>query len=72
MTVPPKLPVLLALGALLSVLGQVGDLSESMLKRDAEIKDSGGFIPGMGGILDVLDSLLLTMPALYFYLDFTR
>jgi phosphatidate cytidylyltransferase len=58
----------LVLAVLLNVLGQVGDLAESMLKRDADLKDSSGFIPGMGGALDVLDSLLLTFPVLYFYL----
>ncbi|MCX6354643.1 MAG: phosphatidate cytidylyltransferase [Candidatus Aureabacteria bacterium] len=62
----------LGMGALLNILGQVGDLSESMLKRDADLKDSGGFIPGIGGMLDMLDSLLLTLPVLYLYLAFTR
>ncbi len=67
-----SLPAALGLGALLNVIGQVGDLSESMLKRDANLKDSSGSIPGIGGLLDVLDSLLLTLPALYVYLVFTR
>lgn len=67
-----SLPAAVALGAVLNVIGQVGDLSESMLKRDANLKDSSGSIPGIGGMLDVLDSLLLTLPALYFYLVFTR
>jgi phosphatidate cytidylyltransferase len=62
----------LALAAVLNVIGQVGDLSESMLKRDAGLKDSSGSIPGIGGTLDVLDSLLLTLPVLYFYLVLTR
>lgn len=66
------LPSALIMAALLSVLGQVGDLAESMLKRDAGLKDSSGFIPGIGGALDVLDSLLLTLPVLYFYLLFYR
>ena len=62
----------LAMGAVLNVVGQVGDLSESMLKRDANLKDASGSIPGIGGMLDVLDSLLLTLPVLYFYLVFSR
>jgi len=55
------------LGFLLGVLGQVGDLAESLFKRDFDIKDSGGRLPGLGGILDVMDSLLFTAPIFYFY-----
>jgi len=50
---------------LLSTLGQFGDLAESVWKRDADVKDSGGYIPGMGGVLDVLDSLLFAAPLMY-------
>jgi phosphatidate cytidylyltransferase len=55
------------LGVLLSVSGILGDLVESMLKRAADIKDSGQWIKGMGGLLDVLDSLLFAFPVLYLY-----
>jgi phosphatidate cytidylyltransferase len=55
------------LGVLLPCIGIFGDLSESMLKREAKVKDSGSWINGMGGILDVVDSLLFAAPALYLY-----
>ena len=55
------------LGLLLPVAGVVGDLIESLLKRAAGVKDSGTYIQGMGGLLDVIDSLLFTAPLLYIY-----
>lgn len=55
------------LGALLSIAGQIGDLSESLLKRDAFVKDSNT-LPGLGGVLDMLDSLLITAPILFYFL----
>lgn len=58
---------LFLLGSLLSILGQVGDLAESLIKRDCGVKDSGGYLPGIGGILDLIDSLLFTAPIFYFY-----
>ena len=61
----------LGLGVVLSVCAIVGDLTESLFKRAAAVKDSGGVIPGMGGLLDVLDSLLFTFPALYLFLRLT-
>ena len=57
----------LVLGVLLGSLAQVGDLFESMLKRGFKVKDSGGIIPGHGGILDRLDSLLFVFPPAYYY-----
>lgn len=56
------------MGATLGVVGQAGDLLESLLKRDAGKKDSGGSIPGFGGILDVLDSPLLAAPVAFWWL----
>ena len=53
-------------GLIMSALGQLGDLFESCLKRDAGVKDSGNFIPKYGGILDLIDSPLMTMPAAWF------
>jgi len=55
----------LLLGLFLGVCGQLGDLAESLLKRDCQVKDTGSLIPGLGGVLDVLDSLLFTAPLFY-------
>src|SRR5262245_658511 len=54
-------------GALLGVIGQVGDLAESAMKRSVGAKDAGTLIPGHGGLLDRLDGLLFNTPALYYY-----
>ncbi len=61
----------IVLGLLLPLISVVGDLAESVIKRDASIKDSGRTIPGIGGALDLIDSILFTAPVLYFYLQFT-
>jgi phosphatidate cytidylyltransferase len=56
------------LGVILSCSAVIGDLIESLFKREAGVKDSGNFFPGIGGILDLLDSLLFNAPIMYLYL----
>ena len=60
---------LFLIGISLGILGQLGDLSESLIKRDCQVKDAGNILPGMGGILDVMDSMLFTAPVFYFYMS---
>ncbi|MDY6969897.1 MAG: phosphatidate cytidylyltransferase [Spirochaetota bacterium] len=56
------------LGIFISILGHIGDLVESVIKRDSAKKDSGTIIPGHGGMLDVFDALIFTFPFFYYYL----
>lgn len=63
-----SLPHLIVLGILLGIIGQIGDLSESLMKRFCGAKDSGKLLPGMGGALDLIDSVLFTAPIFYFHL----
>ncbi|RPJ35319.1 MAG: CDP-archaeol synthase [Verrucomicrobiaceae bacterium] len=56
------------LGFLLAILAVIGDLAESIVKRALDAKDSGRMLPGIGGSLDLIDSVCFTAPALYFYL----
>lgn len=59
-----------ATALLLGVLGQLGDLFESLIKRSCGVKDSGGIVPGHGGILDRLDSVLFAAPVAFYYARF--
>jgi phosphatidate cytidylyltransferase len=60
----------LAIGAICGLLAPVGDLTESMFKREIGIKDSGAVLPGHGGLLDRLDAIVFCAPAVFVYLRF--
>ena len=56
------LPLSIVFGGVISIIGQIGDLAESMIKRFAQVKDSGNILPGHGGILDRFDSIIMAAP----------
>ena len=58
------------LGILIAIFAQIGDLCESMIKRDAGVKDSSNVLPGHGGFLDRTDSYIMTIPVVYYYLQY--
>jgi len=57
------------LGIIIGIVGQISDLVESLIKRDAGVKDSSTAVPGHGGVLDRMDSFILTAPIMYYYLS---
>jgi phosphatidate cytidylyltransferase len=61
------IPEAVGFGLTVGVAGVLGDLAESMVKRDCQIKDAGGSIPGFGGLLDVIDSILFAGPVAYWW-----
>lgn len=67
-----SLPVAMVLGISTALMGLLGDLSESLIKRGFAVKDSGTIIPGHGGLLDRVDSLLFSAPFVYFVAEFFK
>jgi phosphatidate cytidylyltransferase len=66
------MPVMIGLTVAANIAGQIGDLAESAMKRGANLKDSGGILPGHGGFLDRVDSTLFALPVIYAWLHVTH
>jgi phosphatidate cytidylyltransferase len=67
-----RLPEKFFLIIILAIIAQLGDLFESLIKRDCQVKDSGKLFPGMGGALDVIDSIIFTAPTFFLYVTMMR
>ncbi|HYI15502.1 MAG TPA: CDP-archaeol synthase [Thermomicrobiales bacterium] len=64
--IPVPFPIMLVAGGIIAIGAMIGDLSESLIKRNIGIKDMGSFIPGHGGLLDRVDALLVTVPLTFY------
>lgn len=67
-----SMPRAVVFGALVGFSAMLGDLAESLLKRDANVKDSGRLVPAFGGVLDVIDCLLVSMPVSYYFFVWSK
>src|SRR5205823_11647324 len=66
------IPEVIVFGLSVGVMGMLGDLAESLIKRDCERKDASQIVPGFGGVLDVVDSIILAAPVAYLWLAVVR